>query len=355
MRCTAHALALATLALTTPASAQVTLVDGFWSTTFEGCATGPVGPGDICDGLEAVDSTYTCGPGGTPSQITPDANYPAGGGGAGYAIFYEGDVRNSMSTPMTVRLPAPTPELWLRFYRSWPVGQTWGGIFEHKIIYAFTDTSIAADVNFPGGEDGIHLQPRNAFVPDLAFEGVGWRTLYGGQLIGDGTWHAFEFHLRLGTPGSSDGAFQMWVDGANVADATGLDWFAAGGVAATGWTRIDLPNNHNVSTLPGCVMSSVDDIAVAVPSFGGFVEDAEGRPMIGTLAGATPDTDAGTVLDAGALLDAGTSLDAGPADGADAGTSSTSGGCGCRVRPARSRSLWSISLLALALAASRQR
>ena len=68
-----------------------------------------------------------------------------------WSIFFKGNERNAMSSPMTIKFSAPQKEFWLRFYYRIPSGQRVAGIYEHKIIYAFTDSAVAADVNWPGG------------------------------------------------------------------------------------------------------------------------------------------------------------------------------------------------------------
>lgn len=288
-----------------PAQAQVTPVDGFWSTSFVGCETPALGLGDVCDGLTAMDVGLTCG--ASPvlhSNIDVSANFPDGEGGAGFALYYEGNSRNTFSSGLLLTFDPPEPDVWVRFYRSWPVGQTWGGILEHKIFYIFSDAGMAANVNFPQGEDDIGLQPRGTMgSPDIYVQGNGWQTLNGGSLVGDGAWHAFEFHFRLGTPGADDGLFEMWIDGVNVAVREGLDFYDGGNISPSGWSEIELPSNHNVSTLAGCGESRLDDIAVATPSYVGFVRDAQNRPMIGPLASACPDCCGNGVFDAAERCD----------------------------------------------------
>ncbi|MEK7705832.1 MAG: hypothetical protein AAB426_12800, partial [Myxococcota bacterium] len=239
-------IATATLVLLVGAKAfaQVTLTDSSWSTSFEGCATGDVGYGDVCDGLTAVGQEYTCGAGPVyHSQVATGANYPGGAGGAGFAVYYESNARNIYSTGLMLTFDPPEPEVWFRFYRAWPAGQTWADLKEHKVVYLHTDDSPAANVNFPQGDDDIALQPRNTMgSPDVYYAGNGWETLNDGSLVGDGAWHAFELHFRLGTSGSNDGLFEMWIDGANVISDSGLDWFDGGGSSPTGWAEIELPS-----------------------------------------------------------------------------------------------------------------
>ncbi len=264
--------------------ADITLTNGYWSTSFDSCDTGAVYAGDQCEGIN-VEDNYNIS--GTYSQIRDVDHDAKGGSGRVYSVYYEGDERNSMSTPATLRFPTPEPEFWLRFYYRLPAGQQLGSIFEHKIIYAFTDDGVSADVCWPGADDQIELQPRNTMgSPDL-FYGTdgGWADTYGSvSSAADGTWHFFEFHFDLGSEGASDGTFEMWVDGINHVSVTELDWFNDGNANPTGWEYVYIPHNHNVFTLTQTAAHDIDEVAVALPSFEKFTSDANGRPMIGAIS-----------------------------------------------------------------------
>lgn len=263
--------------------AAITLNNGYWSTSFVGIPTGDVGYGDVSGGLTADDPAYACS-GTQHSQILTAANYPMGEGGGGWRTYFNGDSRNEMSTGAAIYFPVNTTDFWLRFYYKFPLGQTFGGIKEHKIIYLFNNGGTSANVCFPQGDNDIALQPRNTMgSPDIYFSGGGWQTINSNSVISDDSWHYYEFHFGLGTSGGNDGVFQMWVDGINRANRTDLDWFNGGTANPTGWSRVYIPSNHNVMTLAGCNGNDLDDIAVATPTYAGFIQDARGQDMIGPV------------------------------------------------------------------------
>jgi hypothetical protein len=275
---------LGVLGLGAQAGAAITLgSNSYWSSTFA-CAEWASTSGLSCDGWEADDITWMCSSDSPAkvTQITSAANFAGGAGGGGYRKWL-GNIRNDDSTGLVVRFPTPQREFWLRWHEKFAPGQTWAGIKEHKTVYAFTDSSVAANVNWPAGDNNIQLQPRNTMgSPDLSYTGGGWQSLFSG-LSADGTWHYFEIHFILGTTGQSNGVFQMWVDGVNRVNQVGLDWFNGGAASPTGWTYIALGSNHNVSALAGCTPILYDDVAVAVPGYAGFRQDTQGRSMIGGL------------------------------------------------------------------------
>jgi len=295
------------LFISVPCFGAITLTDGFWSTSFSGCATGNAVYGEYtCDGLSLYEASSTCG--GAYSQVGTDYNNSSGEGGNGFRAYYNANTQNSFSSTANVTFATPQKEFWLRFYYRIPNGQTVGSIREHKLIYAFTDDTVAVDVNWPGGDNNfIVLQPRNTMgSPDISYRGPdsgctgsygahcihggpagSWATVYGGNpstTNADGSWHYFEFHFDLGTT-TSNGKFEMWVDGVNHVSDTDLDWFAGGTQTPTGWTYIYFPANHNYFTLSGCAGHDIDDIAVAIPTYAGFVHDSGTRDMIGAYSG----------------------------------------------------------------------
>jgi len=271
--------------------AEITFTDDFWSTTFADC-DGVVRNGVVCDGLEGNDAGYPdddCD--GKYSLISAAGNMEAGEGGNGLSVFMQNE-RNEMSAGAKITFPEPVDEFWLRYYYRIPEGQYMGGINEHKILYAFTPGNVAANVNWPGG-DLIMLQPRNTMGnPDIYYGGNpdynihnangnsslgNWQALYGDGPAA-GSWHMFEFHFAMGA--SNEDIFQMWVDGINVVDDFGLD--LSGG--EPGWEHVNIPSNHNVWMLDGCLSHDVDDIAVALPGYSGFTTDEQGRQMIGSVS-----------------------------------------------------------------------
>ncbi|MEF3692437.1 MAG: hypothetical protein V3574_05285 [Candidatus Moraniibacteriota bacterium] len=275
--------------------AAISFTNGYWETSFIGCNSGDVGPGDICDGLEVDDYAYNCN--GSYSQISSLANYSLGEGDYGYRMF-QGDERNIDSSAMKISFVDSQDEIWIRYYTRYPLGQSWGGIFEHKMIYAFTNDNVAMNINFPQGMHSIGIQPRGTMgSPDIYINGWGWNNLYGSD-IGDGSWHLYEHHFKLGSSGGNNGVYQFWVDGVNRVDMNNLDFFNGGSANPTAWDHINLPSNHNVSTLAGCNGIDIDDIALANESFSGFTQDLSERDMIGGLSADTisPSSPSGLVV-----------------------------------------------------------
>ncbi|MEK7634840.1 MAG: hypothetical protein AAB446_00165 [Patescibacteria group bacterium] len=275
--------------------AAITFTDGFWNTSFVGCTSGDAGYGDICDGLQTDDPVYACTSGGANlrSQITTLANYASGAGSQGYR-FFQGDTRNEDSSSMSIRFSPVQPEVWVRYYTRYPAGQSWAGILEHKMIYAFANGGVAMNVNFPQGMNSIGINPRGTMNnPDIYINGWGWNNLYGSD-VGDGSWHLYEHHFKLGNSGQNNGVYQFWVDGIIRVNRQDMDFFNGGAASPTGWDHIYIPSNHNVSTLAGCNGIDVDDVAIADPNYASFIQDAGGRNMIGgvNLSPPPPDTTA---------------------------------------------------------------
>ena len=261
------------------ADAAITLTDGYYSSSFVGCTTGNTQNGYACDGM-VIEDDYTCG--GEYATMETAGNYASGGGGNGWRIRY-GTTSNAMTAMPALDFTTPQSEFWLRFYYRIASGQTIGSIIEHKIIYAFTNDTVAADVNWPLGANDAQLQPRFT-DSDRTYNNMGWDYIYGAGQPANGTWHYFEFHFALGSSGQSNGVFQMWVDGVLVGSSVNMDWFGGGSYSPTGWTRIMFPHNHNVFQLAGCPEHDIDDVAVAIPGYSGFIQDGEGRNMIGAYS-----------------------------------------------------------------------
>jgi len=278
------------LSLVSATYAAITLTNGYWSTSFSGCAVGNVSGNWVCDGLELDDWAYTCN--GTYSQVLSAANNSSGDGGNGYRGYYLGGSRNTESTALKIMFSTPQPEFWLRFYYRIPSGQRNTGLPEHKIIFPTLNSGISSPVNWPAQSDISMTMQGTMGGQDIYFSnGGGWDDIYGGPARttpADGSWHYFEFHFKLGTRGGNNGVFQMWVDGVNYANRSNLDWFNGGAANSTGWTRILFPHNHNVFALSGCNGHDVDDIAVATPAYAKFTKDAGGRNMIGPIRVSPP-------------------------------------------------------------------
>lgn len=131
-------------------------------------------------------------------------------------------------------------ELWLRYRlrtaADWP-GRPIGDVGE-LIAMNGANWGIAADLNLHG-EGSMRIRAR------------GWSCIFGGELACDGsndwtgvlqnisnaegttvvfdaahadTWQCIEAHMRLNTPGQSDGEAHVWIDGQAEIEQTGIDW-----------------------------------------------------------------------------------------------------------------------------------
>lgn len=281
-----------------PARAVISFTDGYYSSTFADCTLGDVTSNTLCDGLSAEDYTYECN-GTVPSAILTAANRSTGGGGAGFRMFHLGGSQNAESSALRIQFPAGTTNVWIRWYHRFPNGQTMGSIKEHKFVYIFTNSAVAANVNMPYGDDNIQLQMRNTMSGDEpVFNGGGLVTIFGSTTM-DNSWHLYEMQFALGNSGQNNGIFRFWVDGVLRAEKTDRDWYNGGAASPTTWDFIDLPENHNVFNLAGCNGSDVDDLAVATASYAGFVQDGQGRNMIGAYADSPPPAVGGASLGAG--------------------------------------------------------
>jgi hypothetical protein len=78
-------------------------------------------------------------------------------------------------------------------------------------------------------------------------------------------WHCVEARVRLNSPGQSDGAFQVWVDGDPDASRTDLNW--VGSYDAYGINAVFLENYWNVGA-PGIQERYLDDFVVSTTRIG---------------------------------------------------------------------------------------
>jgi len=297
MRC-AIILLFSLLILPPNIYAAISFTNGYWSTTFN-CNEWAQPSALSCDGVEMDnDSAYA---GSQGSLITSSANHSAGAGGRGWRTYMVGNEHNGMSTPFQLTFPSAQKEVWLRFYYRIPAGQTVGSIQAHKIIYVWGSTTFRIDYPYYGN---VQMEGDvNRVYPDggdsVSNVNLGnWNTLFGGApnvAAADGTtWHLFEFHIKIGTT-TSNGAFQMWVDGVNIINDVNRNMGTGSGI-----TSIDIPNNHNVFQLSGNNPHDVDDVAVALPTYSGFVTNttgfATGLSMIGPITASGDSTPPSTTI-----------------------------------------------------------
>ncbi len=264
------------LLYTSKASAGIDLP---WSTTFNCPDWTSYNSPLNCDGLVKWGS-WTCydGTQNVYEQIVSGGNYSGGKGSSGLRHFIgSGNVNNSGST--AIYFNTPQRELWVRWYIRFEKGWTWSGLKEFKMLYFYTDGSLAPYFNFPWGDNNVRLYTQGGGGTDESCTNCGWQTLYGGT-ASDGSWHAFEVHLKLNNPGTTDGIFEFWIDGVRKIGNTNVNYTGAGN--PTGFVRFELGDNgSNFWPTPGCHPVDYDDVAISNTGYIGPLSDAA-RPSAPT-------------------------------------------------------------------------
>jgi hypothetical protein len=178
------------------ASANITLINGEWSTTFN-CTDWEWPPGDIdsgCDGILAgVGSTYTV-------EVTSAANNPSGDGGKGLAWKVgNGDIVHTSPTSAGLWLEwTGSTHFWIRWYVRFPPGLSIGyngpNIYGWKPLYIYNNSSrtqsfyVNANYNGVGFDLSWHMGTVNATT--------GFSDAIG-STTSDGSWVAVEMEFDV--------------------------------------------------------------------------------------------------------------------------------------------------------------
>ncbi len=250
-------------------SAAISFTNGYWSTSFN----------EGCDAEWTWSSTNyhpPCYPeydrggdnecNGQGEQITSAANNPSGGGGRGQR-HWEGDGSNANSGGLATSLSGLT-EIWIRFYMRYQSGFAWSGNSVHydKIIYI--NPAGTGQYIIPEFHDNVLAITTNVAIASSTT----WQDVMGGNTA-DGQWHCYEFHMN-----TNDGTAQAWLDGNPIIDTTSTS------LIGRTMNRIGIGSNQDDPNNGGCYYVDFDDIAIALPSYTGFVTDSNGNPMIGPIS-----------------------------------------------------------------------
>jgi hypothetical protein len=282
-------------------SAAITFTNGYWNTTFncpewEGLVPNYNYPLN-CDGISrGGDNSDSLG---RYEKITTESNYNLGGGGRGNRWFFGNQTtvapwytpKNDNSGDIVLDLPGHYPEFWIRMYMRWKNGTGVAGQNSLKMIYPGTDPgSPALYFDCPyyydsNTQDACRIVINGA-VAYYAQPHTGWQSWFNSN-YSDESWHFFEIHLRLNDPGVSNGVVQFWVNGDLKFDKRDINYGYYGiNLSSGGFIAIPLHVNHDYFTPEGWM--DTDDIAVAIPSYTGFVKDNSGNNMIGPVATSGP-------------------------------------------------------------------
>jgi len=277
------------LALTV--DADITFTNGFWSTTFN-CSTDQVF--DHTSPPTDMELTCTDTPSGVwlmyshltkcsdqNSQIVESSNYSGGGGTRG--LYVPGDRGNYVTGGDTFdgylnfRFDTAQPEIWIRWYQR---GDGGGNRFNHgKDIYFFNGVSnpywrisVHDDATSWGQVSSHSCDDGNCTTGMITLEGSLYST----------TWHCYEVHYKDNGSGSVTAHF--WHDGILVETYT-VTLSGSGDISEFLFKQASGFNGT------GCGYYYIDDVAIATPSYTGFVKDGSNNDMIGLLNGViTPKT-----------------------------------------------------------------
>lgn len=196
---------------------------------------------------------------GSADQITAVANYPGGGGGKGFR-HWRGNGTNNNGGGLTITLPVPFTEMWVRFYMRYSSGFAWGGgapqyTKEHYwgdcgsgcVIFGIQGNS-SWGVNYNGADN--HPSSHT------------WAASQGGS-VGDGLWHLYEYHLKQDGPA---GTIEIWIDGIQYLSKTA-------NLGSTPWQSFKLgENQHRVTDCNPDCYTDYDDIAISTAGRIGPIE-----------------------------------------------------------------------------------
>jgi hypothetical protein len=234
----------------------------------------------VCDDL-APNGDYTCSWQDKEEQITAEANNPSGGGGKGQRKWL-GDGVNDGSGGTKVNFNTPQSDVWIRWYARFQPGFKWSTYEGFKMVYMFKTGGGSGPLYYTiaYNSDWLSMYPQtggtqvpSAYLDSLNHyhcNGCGWLSLFpSGQ--SDGSWHAFEIHAKIESPGKNDGVFQAWVDGRIVIDANTVNY----GMADNGYlfSNFTIGSNAKTPNNGGCAYVDFDDIAVRNTGYIGLLKE----------------------------------------------------------------------------------
>lgn len=268
------------------AFSAITFTNGKWETSFD-CAEVTAITSDavgVCGELDA--GYYFQENSSDPSSITSTSNNPNGRGDKGFRHNLEGGDRNDASASVTAIFPSGQSEAWVRFYHRSKPGMSWGGIYHHKVLYYRTSSNGAwFYLNIPQwGDNNVDTMGINVNNGDeYSTLNYGWYTIQGGSTSADGNFDCIEVYTKINSAsGVHDGIVRIWHNGVLGLENTAVD-FLETGIGDGLIHEVQFGSNHDTVNGTGSQWEDFDDIAIAIPSFAGFIKDSHGNNMIGPL------------------------------------------------------------------------
>jgi hypothetical protein len=254
------ALASCIFLFATTAFADITLVDGKWSTTFN-CPDWiyPLASADPgCDGLSRdLDGSV-----GYVSKIISTANNPTGGGGKGFA-WQVGNGNVSSTSPTSTNLAikwSGSTRFWVRWYVRIPPGLSIGyndpNIQGWKVLYIWDptrNTSMYINANYNGV--GMTIYDRVARIDG----GYGFSDAIG-STTANGSWVAVEMEFDI-----PNRTWRYWFYKNNVDDPTPKFQSSSVNFPMSSIGYLSFPDNIRSSQISGAPATLYfDDIAISV-------------------------------------------------------------------------------------------
>ncbi|HJX18596.1 MAG TPA: hypothetical protein VJ437_10415 [Acidiferrobacterales bacterium] len=186
-------------------------------------------------GWDFTWSSYYCGAG---PNATPAPGSPSGGHALDLHLHPEdgtvcrshrpgGDVlANGWDTAFPAKMFSPRREVYVRIYHLAALDFAWN-ININKLLYVNSSgPGSLPNVKITGARNSDYYNDYGVWPQEGEFLLAGQLPTYLGQNTGPaeaaiakkGTWQCIEYRMVLGTPGTSDGHLQLWVDDVLVMD-----------------------------------------------------------------------------------------------------------------------------------------
>jgi hypothetical protein len=188
---------------------------------------------------------------GSKDQIIAAANNPSGSGGKGFR-HWRGDGSNNTGGGLTITVPAPVTEMWVRLYMRYSLGFAWNGgspIYTKDNYWGSCGGGCVIFGIQGNGSWGVNYNGSVNYSSSRT-----WAQSQGGN-TGDGQWHLYEYHLKQN---GSAATVEIWVDGAQYLSEMNAD------LGSTPWSSFKLGENQ--ATVTGCTpdcYTDYDDIAIS--------------------------------------------------------------------------------------------
>ena len=246
-----------------------------------------------CDGVVDYGGWLTSN--GSKEQVTLAANNPGGGGGKGQRHWLgDGQTVNSGGTKIEF---SSQSEFWMRWYMRFEQGFQWANPAGYKILYFNVGEQGSITPLFygynklalPSGASGSYCASTG--VNCYSADGTGWDAIMANGIpyivagtyiratgvptyfvpctsscathkSSDGQWHSYEIHLKLNTPGQTDGISEFWIDGVKKLTNTDVNF-----IRTTGWTFVVIGSNAQYPYNGRDMYVDYDDIAVSTTGY----------------------------------------------------------------------------------------